>query len=672
MHRSFVVLAVLLISAAAPLVHAEEVAAEGFCCGASEVELFLLGTSDAGSLSPFAERLAESAEEVVIASSISSEEVVATWRLADLGGGEVPEGTWQLRLPVRVENAGGAQINLTVEVSLGRDVYIGQLPPQSTFIGQGSSTLSVDVPVEATSLTDGWDLEVVLLARTVIFSVPQSDSQLVVEWGSEDEDASLTGEMPAVNMDLLDVEIEGEDAYFGVVIESAFGTDLLAFSDDLSLRVDGTALTGDPVETLSQDGVRVTWTWTDPNPGEKTVTVEVVLRLQSGSATLSSEAVPLTFTTVGGGGGGGTYYPVDEPLRTTGAGSALDIVATADLATDRGQLILERETSLTIDGEMAFWMRWALDHLGSDDVTLSPTIRSFSTDRIGDDERESRVVETVEVQEFEREMGKLHVSFLANGFGLDPEELIGDSSAFSSVSISLDLHGDDRVRTHPLTLTILSREVVENGQDYNLVRDFIVVQPVPYWSEWSIDLTATGSGLTSFFSATFDGDEGLELSSRRYPLGEVLRLEGEGLEQGASFGIQATLTSAPLHAPMLISAALLTMLAGGLYVALKFTRQKMRRLLLLEASVMAPITLAMFVLAYQTELVLVSGGVCAVLWSVSGALSPSKPGVGGASSSTPLPTIACPACASVIPVPSPVRPLRVVCQGCERGITIQG
>ena len=671
MRRPLLVLAVLLLAGAAPFVHAESVAAEGFCCGASEVELFLLGTADAGTLSPFAERLSDSAEEVVIASSISSEEVVATWRLPDLSGGDVPEGTWQLRLPVRVENAGGAQLNLTVEVGLGRDVFIGQLPPQSTFIGQGSSTLTVDVPVEALTLSEGWDLEVVLLARTVIFSVPQSDSQLIVEWGSEDEDASLTGEMPVVAMNLLEVEVEGEDAYFGVVIESAFGTDLLAFSDDLSLRVDGTPLSGDPVETLSQDGVRVTWTWTDPDPGEKTVTVEVVLRLQSGSATLSSDAVPRTFTTLGGGGGGGTYYPVDEPLRTTGAGSGLDIVATADLATDRGQLVLERETSLTIDGEMAFWMRWALDHLGSDDVTLSPTIRSFSTERIGDDERESRVVEAVEVQEFEREMGKLHVSFLANGFGFDPEELIGDSSAFSSVSISLDLHGDDRVRSHPLTLTILSREVVDDGQDYNLIRDFIIVQPVPYWSAWSIDFTASGSGLTSFFGAALDSDDELDLSVRRYPLGEVLHLEGEGLDQATSFGVQATLTSAPLHAPMLVSALLLVVLVGGFLLGLRLTRNKKRRLMLVEAGVMSPIVVAMFVFAYQTELVVASAAVCALLWTVSGLLSPVKAG-GGAGSAPPMPTFACPACSSLVPVPSPVRPLRVVCQGCSRGITIQG
>ena len=673
MRREVTLVLMLLIVGALPMVATAETAvAPDFCCDATEVELHLLGPADGGTLSPFGERLAETAEEVVIASSISSEEVVASWRLDDLPGGSIPDGTWQLRLPVRVENAGGAQVNITVEVGIGRDVYIGQLPVQSTFVGQGSSTLSVDIPVEAVEVSDGWDLEVVLLARTVIFSVPQSDSQLLIEWGAEDEDATLTGEMPTVDMDLLEVEVEGADAYFGVVISSAFGTDLLAFNDELSLRVDGTPLTGDPVETLSQNGVRITWTWTDPDPGERTLTVEVVLRLQTGTATMSSESVPVTFTTQGGGGGGGTYYPVDEPLRTTGAGSPLDIVSTVDLGADRGQLVLERETKLTIDGEMAFWMRWALDHLGSDDLTLSPTIRSFSTDRIGPEERESRVIETVEVQEFEREMGKLHVSFLANGFGLDPEELIGDSSAFSSVSISLDLHGEDRVMTHPLTLTILSREIVENNVGYDLIRDFIIVQPVPYWSAWSIDMEARGSGMSSFFGASLDDGEGLELTSRRMPLGEVLHLEGEGLEQDLSFGVQVVLTTAPLHAPMLISAALLVLLTTGLYLGWRLTKRRKRRLLLVETALMTPIIAAMFLLAYPSEMVLVSGSVCTLLWTASGRLSPLREGMEDEPETAPLPTIACPACASVIPVPSQERPLRVVCHGCQRGITIQG
>ena len=306
--------------------------------------------------------------------------------MQDLYAGTVPESTWAISLPVLVENAGGAQVNFTVEVAIGSNVYVGELPAPSTFVGQGQSTVSFNVPVEETTVNDGWDLEVVLLARSVIFSVPQSGSQLSVLWGADDADASITGDLAVVQMHLLDVETQGADAYVGIVVASPFGTDLLAFSNEMTLRLDGSVVSGDPVETQSADGIRVTWTYTDDDPGERTMSLQVTLRLQGGGATITSESRDVTFTTEGGDGGGGSYYPSEEPLRTTGAGSALTVVGSMAFSQDRGDLVLERETSITLDGEMAFWMRWSLDHLGSEDLALSPTIRSFRAGGVGDEE----------------------------------------------------------------------------------------------------------------------------------------------------------------------------------------------------------------------------------------------------------------------------------------------
>lgn len=453
---------------------------EIICCPAVDLELFMLGSADNGVLSPFSERLGDEPESAIIANAVTSEEVVATWRLQDLYAGTVPDSTWSIQLPVLVENAGGAQVNFSVEVAIGSNVFVGELPAPSTFVGTGQSTVSFDVQVDETTVGDGWDLEVVLLARSVIFSVPQSGSQLSVQWGADDADASISGELSAVEMRLLDVETDGADAYLGVVLASPFGTDLLAFSNDLTLRLDGNAVSGDPVETQSADGIRVTWTYTDDDPGERTMNLEVTLRLQSGGATITSETTEVTFITEGGEGGGGTYYPSEEPLRTTGAGSSLSIVGSLDVSQDRGELVFERETSITLDGEMSFWMRWSLDHLGSEDLALSPTIRSFRAGGVGDEERESRMIESVERQEFEQQMGKLHVSFLSNGLGLKPDELIGDSGDFDTVGVSLDLHGEERVISHPVTITIRSRERVADGTLIDLVRDFIVVQPVPF------------------------------------------------------------------------------------------------------------------------------------------------------------------------------------------------
>ncbi len=647
------------------------------CCEASEVELFMLGSADSGKLNPFSERLGDTPESAVIANAVTSEEVVATWRLQDLYAGTVPASTWSISLPVLVENAGGAQVNFSVEVSIGSNVYIGELPAPSTFVGQGQSTVSFTVPVEESTVNDGWDLEVVLLARSVIFSVPQSGSQLSVQWGAEDADASITGEVAVVQMQLLDVETQGADAYFGVVVASPFGTDLLAFSNELTLRLDGSVVSGDPVETQSADGIRVTWTYTDEDPGERTMLLQVTLRLQSGGATITSESREVTFITEGGDGGGGSYYPAEEPLRTTGAGSPLTVVGSLDFAQDRGDLVLERETSITIDGEMAFWMRWALDHLGSEDLALSPTIRSFRSGGVGEEERESRVIESVERQEFEQQMGKLHVSFLSNGLGLKPDELIGDSGDFDTVGITLDLHGEDRVISHPLTITIRSRERVDDGTLIDLVRDFIVVQPVPFWSEWSIEITLRSSGLTALAGLDLGDSEGLNLNHRRLPMGEVAVLSGSGLDQGLTFELIAAPTSAPLYAPMLVLLATVAVLAGGLALSWRVSRNRRRALLMTEVVFLGIIVLAMFLFAYPSIFVLGAAGSSAFIWGVSALVSPRtarRANRSGARNmkNVPLPTFACPACGTVNDVPSHERPLRIVCMGCQRGITIQG
>ena len=647
------------------------------CCPATDVELFMLGSADSGTLSPFAERLADDPESAVIANAVTSEEVVATWRLQDLYAGEVPESTWSIRLPLLVENAGGAQVNFSVEVAIGSNVYVGELPAPSTFVGTGQSTVSFDIPVEATTVNDGWDLEVVLLARSVIFSVPQSGSQLSVQWGSEDADASITGELAVVEMNLLDVETDGADAYIGVVMASPFGTDLLAFSNDLTLRLGGSVVSGDPVETQSADGIRVTWTYTDDDPGERTLSLEVTLRLQSGAATITSEPRDVTFVTEGGEGGGGSYYPAEEPLRTTGAGSSLTVVGAMDLSQDRGELVIERETSITLDGEMAFWMRWALDHLGSEDLALSPTIRSFRAGGVGDEERESRMIESVERQEFEQQMGKLHVSFLSNGLGLKPDELIGDSGDFDTVGISLDLHGEERVISHPLTITIRSRERVADGTMIDLVRDFIVVQPVPFWSDWSIDLTLRSSGLTALAGLDLGDAEGLTLNHRRLPMGEVAVLSGSDLDQGLTFELIAAPTSAPLYAPMLVLLATLGVLAGGLALGWRVSRNRRRALLMTEVVLLGIIVVAMFLFAYPSLFVLGAAGSSAFIWGVTALVSPRVARPAGQAAArnmkgVPLPTFACPACGTVNDVPSHERPLRIVCMGCQRGITIQG
>ena len=85
------------------------------------------------------------------------------------------------------------------------------------------------------------------------------------------------------------------------------------------------------------------------------------------------------------GDGSGTFYPLEEPLRSTGEGSDLDVTVDFMLSKQSSRIILERTVILEIDDEMAYWLRWSLDHIGSDEPSLSQAIRLFEEGSVTDD-----------------------------------------------------------------------------------------------------------------------------------------------------------------------------------------------------------------------------------------------------------------------------------------------
>ena len=63
------------------------------------------------------------------------------------------------------------------------------------------------------------------------------------------------------------------------------------------------------------------------------------------------------FVTGGEGGGGGGFYPSDEPLYSNGDGSPLSVSIQMEMYAE-GRSRTNRQTSLTIEGQMAYWLRW--------------------------------------------------------------------------------------------------------------------------------------------------------------------------------------------------------------------------------------------------------------------------------------------------------------------------
>ena len=122
------------------------------------------------------------------------------------------------------------------------------------------------------------------------------------------------------------------------------------------------------------------------------INVEVELEFQPGQPSLRGSTT-YEIETFDTGGGTGTYYPPDEPLRTDGGGSSMDLEINMELESRDGGLVLERVTSITVHDELAFWMRWGMDHIGDDNPALSATLRAFSAGSVTDEDRISRFID---------------------------------------------------------------------------------------------------------------------------------------------------------------------------------------------------------------------------------------------------------------------------------------
>lgn len=637
------------------------------CCDASEVELYLLGNDANKKLTPFASELAEEAQSLSLETSISSQESLGRWVLPDTWGGVIPTSTWEFQMNYEVTNAAGVQINATATVNIGSKSFSAQTDPGSSFLAQGTGVLSFDIEVEELTTSGSSNIELELTAQAVVFSVPGADAKLEFLWGGEDDASSVEATIPLMDIMMLEPEIEGSDVYLAVLLDSPWGLSTLALAESINLRVNGNTVSGDPIETGSNDAVRVTWTWMGAAGGEETINVEVELLFQQGKPSLQGSTT-FDIETFDSGGGTGTYYPPDEPLRTDGSGSELDVEMDIALSNDGNGLILERVTSLTIDDELAFWMRWGMDHIGDDNPALSSMLRAFSAGPVTDDDRVSRFVEDVELAEFERQMISLGPMYLNAGLGLETEELLGDFREFNEVRIEVDLNGENAVINHPVTLRFSTTQLITDGVRFDLLRNFVVVQPAPLWSGIDIDVTATSDSMTALSSSILRESDAFEFSVVRLPWGDRISLSGEGLEQDEKFTLATLPTSSIAFAPLALTALTVAALFASFIIGLRLTRQRRRTYLYLEL-VLVPVALMVTFFGYPPLFIGIALGVVSFVWWVTAIASPRV--IGGRPSRAQVhPTVPCPACQTMNAVTTTERPHRFACEGCQRTIKL--
>jgi hypothetical protein len=670
MHRAVLLSSLFLLTALLPLVSVVEAAeAEDVrvCCDASPVELFLLGNDANKKLTPFASELAEEPQSLSLETSISSQESIGRWVLPDTWGGVIPSSTWQFQLNYEVSNAAGVQINATATVNIGSKSFSVQTEPGSSFLPQGSGALTFDIEVEELTTSGSSNIELELTAQAVVFSVPGADAKLEFLWGGEDEASSIEATIPLMDILMLEPEVEGSDVYLAVLLDSPWGLSTLALAESIDLRVNGKTVTGDPIETGSNGAVRVTWTWMDAAGGEETIDVEVELLFQQGQPSLKGSTT-FAIETFDSGGGTGTYYPPDEPLRTDGSGSGLDLDMEITLSNDASGLLLERVTRLTVHDELAFWMRWGMDHIGDENPDLSSTLRAFSAGPVTDDDRVSRFIEDVELAEFERQMVSLGPLYLNAGLGLETEELLGDFREFNELKIEVDLNGKNAVINHPVTLRFSTTQLITDGERFDLLRNFVVVQPAPLWSAINIEVEATSSSMTALSSSILRESEAFEFSVVRFPWGDRVSLSGEDIDQNEKFTLATLPTSALSFAPLPLTALTLLALFAAFVIGLRLTRQRRRSYLYLEL-VLAPVVLLVTFFGYPPLFIGVAMGVVSFVWWVTAVASP-RALPGSSPRSRGHPTIPCPACQTMNAVTTTDRPHRFPCKGCQRTIKL--
>jgi hypothetical protein len=214
-----------------------------------------------------------------------------------------------------------------------------------------------------------------------------------------------------------------------------------------------------------------------------------------------------------------------------------------------------------------------------------------------------------------------------------------------------------------------SVESVSSKKKMELLRNFMVVQPVPIWSEVDISLEGTSSGFSAFMSPTALQSEEIDVSHSRFPWGETLTIKAEDLEQDEKFTIVFVPTDDPISAPMPLTIGVSLALFVGLFVALRLSKNKSRSLLALELLL---VPLIAFIQFFAFTPLFVGGAVVftILLWFITAVSSPRIRLPEGSMALPASQSIPCPACSTPNPVVSNERPLRFACAGCARVIKL--
>jgi hypothetical protein len=625
------------------------------CCTSTDFDLFLIGESTDGSLTPFQGDL-DQEYSVLVTPSIGGEVNIGSWEVIWGIDGSYPEHGWIFNMPYKVEGAVGVTINSTLDIKIGGSIYSGDAGIAPYLTGEGD--LQITVNVDAGEIRDGDLVELSLSVRSLLFSSPGEDAGLRFLWGSEDYTSKISTRFPLLEITAKDASVKGRLIYFPIIINSGFD-DRMWSSSSGGISVQNTELNEKPIATRLDSGVEVTFVWEAPEDAQSgTYSIRFHLEPQSGLEVSMSRTHEIT---IGEDTGSTGWYPASEPLQSGGSDLEIDL----DVKFDGDSM--NRVVSITFDGAMSQWMRWGLDNIGNDSLNSNSWWRNLQTysDSVPSVEKNNGRVDDSELLALTAHLtgsGSDLRSFISDGLSLEIESLVGVNPVdLGPTEITLDMGGSRAFNAETIIITIDTSSSVELGSRQLLVENFIRNPGNDYWQNIDLDIEIKTTMLAGLGAISA---EEIDYSHRRWIFMEMITVDANELDPELVYRIEFLPTANMAFSPLISAMISVFALCAAIGMGLLMTRKRVSVPSLLTVVTLGGLAFIVYILGMPMQIVLgIVGSSILLVFPValvSPRLDPSNNPRKGRG-----PTIQCPACNTINSVESNVRPLRFECNGCD-------
>lgn len=634
------------------------------CCSQTEFDLFLLGDSDDGVVSPFYSDLEDEPTEEIVTSSIGGEVKIGTWEVTWRSEGEYLDGTWDFVIPYELQGAVSFTLNATLEVKVGGNTYQGTLGmPDVLLTGQGE--LQIPVNVGQGTISEGDVIQITLNVQNLVFTNPgDDDTGVKFLWGSEDYNAHITVKLPLLEIIMKDASVLGNLAYFPVLIKSGFEDRMWSGSEG-NAKVQNIEISDSPISIAKEEGVEVTFVWEIPDSSDGFIRFDFELKPQPG---LILELNKTHEITIGDDDGPNDWYPENEPLRS--GNSELKISTDA---TFKGNLV-ERQVSIEFDGSMSQWIRWGLDNIGNSTLDSNSWWKNLNeySNSIKSSEKHNGRVDDSEILALQNHLigSKSDLkSFFSNGLYLEIESIIGvDPLELLSTKIDINLGKTRAFSSEEIIITIESSYKVQDGQRQLLIENFVRPSSEKYWNDISLDMNMRTNMLTGL--GDIYADE-MDYELRRWIIMEVISIKNSDIDAEEEFRIEFTPPDSFFFSPLVSAMMSVLALSISLMIGMALTKKRARVPTMVTILVLGSLAFTIYWMGLPMQIVLGIVSTSILLVFPISLVSPTSGTIEKISKKIGGPHVKCPSCGKSNQVQSNVRPLRIPCTNCNSILRIE-